>query len=228
MKIKEFIAKLQNLPDNKKTIVLWTIVAVLAIIMGYFWVNSAIKNLSEMGESIGQIQLPEIETPKTEGIILKDETSDWKTYKNDEYGFEIKYPLDWTFRQYISGAAFFPKDKSSENITGNGAVNVGFYERGANYCKIPFADYVKIAGPSEIQNYESLNAIESGINSNGSEMYKITWNYIDFDGNEKVSLPITYFGTADGQLCGSIDAFLNDNNFLDIYNKMILTFKFAE
>jgi len=27
--------------------------------------------------------------------ILKDETSNWKIYRNTEYGFEIKYPQDW-------------------------------------------------------------------------------------------------------------------------------------
>ena len=33
------------------------------------------------------------ETPKIEA--LKNETVDWKTYKNNEYGFEIKYPKEW-------------------------------------------------------------------------------------------------------------------------------------
>ncbi|KPJ56793.1 hypothetical protein AMJ49_03930 [Parcubacteria bacterium DG_74_2] len=28
-------------------------------------------------------------------IIVKDETADWKTYRNEEYGFEIKYPSTW-------------------------------------------------------------------------------------------------------------------------------------
>jgi len=27
--------------------------------------------------------------------FIKDETADWKTYRNEEYRFEIKYPMDW-------------------------------------------------------------------------------------------------------------------------------------
>ena len=27
--------------------------------------------------------------------IVKDETADWKTYRNEEYDFEIKYPKEW-------------------------------------------------------------------------------------------------------------------------------------
>jgi hypothetical protein len=66
MDYKKFLIKLQNLPDTKKKIILWTIVVVLAGIMGFFWVQSAMNNFKKIGEGIGQIELPQIETPAIE------------------------------------------------------------------------------------------------------------------------------------------------------------------
>lgn len=66
MDYKKFLLKLQNLPDNKKKIILWVVVAILAVIMGSFWINGAINNFQKIGESIGQIELPQIEMPATE------------------------------------------------------------------------------------------------------------------------------------------------------------------
>ena len=40
---------------------------------------------------------------KTEEVVTEDETTDWKTYRNEEYGFEIKYPKDWKERKVHLG-----------------------------------------------------------------------------------------------------------------------------
>ena len=64
MKIKEstkiFLAKLQGLPESQKKIILWVIVVILGLIMGYFWINSAINNFSKIGESVNSIKIPVI------------------------------------------------------------------------------------------------------------------------------------------------------------------------
>ena len=36
-----------------------------------------------------------------EEVAIQDETADWKTYRNEEYGFEIKYPSDWMCEQNV-------------------------------------------------------------------------------------------------------------------------------
>ncbi|GEM_PF-2319180 len=109
MNFQFYLQKLQGLSDKQKKIVLWTIVAVLAIIMGFFWIRSVGDRLNKISENVGQIKLPQIETPQTEIpniVIPTDQTANspvqsqqategWKTYKNDEYGFEFKYPQNW-------------------------------------------------------------------------------------------------------------------------------------
>ena len=62
-KIRNFLEKLRALPEQQKKIILWTIVVVLAVTMGFFWVKGAINNFSKIGESIGKIDLPQIDLP---------------------------------------------------------------------------------------------------------------------------------------------------------------------
>jgi flagellin-like protein len=40
----------------------------------------------------GEIELPEEEIREE---IIKDETANWRTYRNEKHGFEIKYPREW-------------------------------------------------------------------------------------------------------------------------------------
>jgi len=44
--------------------------------------------------------------------LIEDETANWKTYRNEEYGFEIKYPEDWESleREYLKVEEFRPLD----------------------------------------------------------------------------------------------------------------------
>ena len=53
-----FLAKLQSLPEKKKKIILFTIVIILGLAMGFFWLTGAINNFSKIGESIKSINLP--------------------------------------------------------------------------------------------------------------------------------------------------------------------------
>lgn len=130
MNIREFITKLQNLPEKQKKIILWAIVVILGLIMGYFWINGAMNNLQKLGENVSQIKLPEIQTQSDENnknlndlsVQNQQATEGWKIYTNTEYGFEIKYPSDWYFREIeqgiIEGGIYFSPEKPDESETG--------------------------------------------------------------------------------------------------------------
>jgi len=46
--------------DLKKKIVLWTIVVIAAVIMGYFWVRKTADNFQKINQNISQIKIPDI------------------------------------------------------------------------------------------------------------------------------------------------------------------------
>jgi len=60
MNFKEFLEKLRGMSDLKKKIVLWTIVVIAAVIMGYFWVRKTADNFQKINQNISQIKIPDI------------------------------------------------------------------------------------------------------------------------------------------------------------------------
>lgn len=60
MNLRDFITKLQGLPDKQKKIILWTIVALLALAMGFLWFKISIARFAKIEESIKKIDTPSI------------------------------------------------------------------------------------------------------------------------------------------------------------------------
>ena len=48
MKAKEFIKKLQTLPEEQRKIILWALVALIGTVFFIFWFNSVKKNLKSL------------------------------------------------------------------------------------------------------------------------------------------------------------------------------------
>lgn len=100
--IRKFIVKLQGYPEKKKIIILWTVVAVLGLIMGIFWIRGVGDNFSKIGESIKEIEIPKIDIsmPEVDLQKIKDQFNQmgasvddsWKTYENKKYYYSFKFP----------------------------------------------------------------------------------------------------------------------------------------
>jgi len=59
-KSKIYLTKLQNLEEKQKKIIMWVIVVILGLIMGYFWVKSVMYKLENLGSI--EFNMPQIET----------------------------------------------------------------------------------------------------------------------------------------------------------------------
>lgn len=78
---------------SKKNLIMVTIIILLLIVViGVFWLGKE-KGVQEAvvpkDEQQSQVTQPE---PTQEAEV---DVSDWKTYRNEEYGFEVKYPSNW-------------------------------------------------------------------------------------------------------------------------------------
>jgi hypothetical protein len=166
-------------------------------------------------------------------IIPENKIIGQQTYINTKFGYSIEYPANWVFREFPdtqTGAGFRPLNSPNE-ITSE-CVIVDSRGTGENEYNTPFSAYVKKAAIIEIQGYEKLNSIKSITTATGLIGYETTWIYKDVNGQDKISLPITYFGnkntiqTNDIKLkYKTVQITLNSKNCEEIYNQMLPTFK---
>jgi len=156
----------------------------------------------------------------------------WRTYLNEEFGYGINYPRTWTFREFPdtkTGAGF--RSLNSADDIASECIVVSARGTAENEYNTPFYDYVQKAAAVEIQNYERLDSIEPVTTSNGLLGYKTTWIYQTLDGEEKASLPITYFDNKKtvGQLkYKTVQIALENEDCKGVYDQMISSFHFYE
>ena len=60
-KIRKYLEKLRALPENKKKIILWTVVVILGLPMAFFWTKSAMNSFSKFEDAIQKIEIPEVD-----------------------------------------------------------------------------------------------------------------------------------------------------------------------
>src|SRR3989344_5237748 len=63
-------------------------------------------------------------TPTPMPTVSPTPTADWKTYRNEQYGFEFRYPSDWTFKE--DNGSWFDLVSISRPLYGDDSVKIDF------------------------------------------------------------------------------------------------------
>ncbi|MEA2089084.1 MAG: hypothetical protein U9O55_04600 [Patescibacteria group bacterium] len=126
---------------------------------------------------------------QTKIIIDGVDVSDWNIYRNEEYGYSIRYPRDWNAREFpnTKAGADFTKDNDNKIVIDTGGVGEIFF-----YMSNKLDEEIYKIHPG-IQNHESLNSIKEVITYSGIKGYRITWNVSHGSSPDTVSSEMIYF-----------------------------------
>jgi len=114
-------------------------------------------------EMISLTKFPEIKKPEK----IEDETANWKTYRNEEYKFEVKYPPDWGIDKERSFATDFRPQEMEKNYV---CISIRFDK----FFSSSIEEYLKKAGDeyalSKARCLEEKRAIL--VNIGGQEAFR--------------------------------------------------------
>ncbi|HEY4508255.1 MAG TPA: hypothetical protein VJJ55_01210 [Candidatus Paceibacterota bacterium] len=85
--------------------VVWVIIAALLIGGGYLVVQKSKSKIENAKPDTEQAVAPTAEKETESPIAI---SQDWETYRNEKYGFEVKYPSSWETQTTPVGAMFRP------------------------------------------------------------------------------------------------------------------------
>lgn len=150
--------------------------------------------------------------------VADDPTADWQTYRNEEYGFEMKYPGDYIQKQFDSG-------------TGGGV------ELGLSFYNEKYADAVTEFPQINLYVHENTDDL---LLHDWLTQDKLTWEKDEYTSeqynvDQKEGLLFSHRGIVDrvlildldGRILELTDVFAGEEEAI-YYDQMLSTFKFIK
>ncbi len=153
-------------------------------------------------------------------VKVVDETADWKTYKNDKYGFEFKYPSDISF--VWEKEETFKDDKGWESKRISLMVN--WWEQWNNqefpfmgvtiWSKETYNDLIK---NDATRTWSLNNSWLSIAKEKGNQVYEFTFahqdwpdKYLNFEKSDNYNKLLSTFKLVDLDITGNLKTYKND------------------
>ncbi|MBU1177249.1 MAG: hypothetical protein V1901_00680 [Patescibacteria group bacterium] len=139
---------------------------------------------------------------------ITDPTADWQTYRNEELEFEVKHPKDWTTTQVSPHSVLIENDKGFK-------MNFSMPPLGGGYC-IENKEYIIVNNSIEVIKYTC-----AGFNDFlKTEQRQVVINFLKETSNIKEDALLVILHTNPNNI--------SSNDFLDLSNQILSTFKFIE
>lgn len=195
--------------------------------------------------------LPVIEQPVAKPIIepISDVKSNWKTYKNEKYGFKFNYPLDYTLKEVVNSYILLRKTENKKTEW-SVSITAKHNRSGTNDFELTFKEFAErlaissclADSPNENINCTKITEIKSFASKNkinGYEIYlnELTENFLNNTVSNRIKGPIFAMDTSEqtDNLSRGIffdfddeGKFLNEQEKQELLGQIFSTFKFTK